>query len=107
MNYNNVTHTSAGLRLAPSCNFVSELAAFPRGGSRGTRGMTADTCSDFGKETFLFGGSGGGGGGIAGTLMGVACSKFASEGVDHCMPHIGKLGHGSVVNIYYNNSQVP
>ena len=60
--------------------------------------MTADTCSDFGKETFLFGGSGGGGGGIAGTLTGVACSKFNSEGVQ-CIPHSGKLGHGSVLVI--------
>ena len=94
------------MRLAPSCNLVSELAVFPRGGSRGTRGITADTCSDFGKETFLFGGSGGGGGGIAGTLTGVACSKFASEGVDHRIPHIGKLGHGSVVNVNNNTDQV-
>jgi len=78
--------TSTGLRLAPSCNLLSELeVVFPRGGRRGTRGNTADTCSDFGKETFLFGGSGGGGGGIAGTVTGVACSKFIS-GVDHCIP---------------------
>ena len=59
--------------------------------------MTADACSDFGRETFRFGGSGGGGGGIAGTLAGVACSKLISEGVDHCIPHSGKFGHGSVV----------
>ena len=89
--------TNAGLRLAPSCSLLSELVVFPRGGRRGSRGITADTCSDFGKETFLFGGRGGGGGGIAGTVTGVACSKFTPEGVDHSIPQSGKLGHGSVL----------
>ena len=93
------TRTSAGLRLAPSCALLSALLVLPRGGRRGTRGIIPDTCSDLGKETFLFGGSGGGGGGIAGTLTGVACSKFTSEGVDHCIPQSGKLGHGSVLVI--------